>query len=543
MTDNRDLITQGQVRLAGWQNRKRIARLARQVAAHSRPDAKQPRVIIFNATARLTGLSLNAAFSQLVSWSLRLAGMPVTHFVCHSGMTHCVLGTNRLDYTTQPPCEACVAQSNRLYAGAMVQPFEYEIKPAFTTSLANLSVEDLSRFECITRISHSPIPLGALVLPSIRWALRRHTLPDDEATRYLLRAYIQSAYRVASQFDELIEQLKPAVGVIFNGMMYPEATARWVARQRSLRTVAHEVGFQQLSTFFTEGEPTAYHIQIPDDFELTPEKNAGLDAYLEKRFQGKFSMAGIQFWPEMHGLDSSLLEKISQFRQVVPVFTNVVYDTSQVHANVLFPHMFAWLDVILEIIRTHQDTLFVIRAHPDEMRIGTAKLSNESVQTWVEQNGVDQLPNVVFIDPTQYISSYELILQAKFVIVYNSSIGLEATLLGKTVVCGGKARYTQYPIVHFPQSISELIRHTDEMLQAEDIQLPAEFQRNARRFLYFQLYRASLPLDDYIEEVPRMGFVQLRAFSWEQLLPQNSLTMQVIADGILQGSPFLMPEN
>ncbi len=543
MPNNSNLISQLQVRFAGWQNRQRITRLARQVAAHSKPDVTQKPVVIFNATARLTGLSLNAAFSLLTGWSLRLAGAPAVHFVCQSGMSHCVLGTNRKDFTTPPPCAGCLAQSNRLYAGARVQPFTFESDPELAASLAGLSVAELSSFEYASHISPNPIPLGRLVLPSIRWALRRHTLPEDETTRYLLREYLQSAYRVATQFNQLIDHLNPTVGVIFNGMMYPEATARWVARQRDLRTVAHEVGFQRFSTFFTEGEPTAYPMQIPDDFELDFEQNARLNVYLEKRFQGKFSMAGIQFWPEMRGLDEALVAKISKFRQVVPVFTNVVYDTSQVHANVLFPQMFAWLDMMLGIIQDHPDTLFVIRAHPDEMRIGTAKLSNETVQSWVAQNGVDRLPNVVFINPTEYISSYELIHRAKFVTVYNSSIGMEAVLLGKAVVCGGKARYTQYPIVYFPQSVPELRQQTEKFLRAETVEVPAEFQRNARRFLYYQLYRASLPLDDYIQEVPRMGFVQLRNFDWEQLLPQDSPSMRVITDGILHGKPFLMPAN
>ena len=92
--------------------------------------------------------------------------------------------------------------------------------------------------------------------------------------------------------------------------------------------------------------------------------------YLEKRFQGQFTMAGIRFWPEMNGLDEALLEKAGQFQQIVPVFTNVVFDTSQVHANTVFPHMFAWLDLVLDLIRAHPETLFVIRAHPDEMRPG-----------------------------------------------------------------------------------------------------------------------------------------------------------------------------
>jgi hypothetical protein len=180
--------------------------------------------------------------------------------------------------------------------------------------------------------------------------------------------------------------------------MYPEASARWVAQARGLRVITYEVGFQRFSAFFTEGEATAYPIHIPKDFELTPEQDARLDEYLQKRFQGHFTMAGIRFWPEMRGLDQAFLHKAARFRQIVPVFTNVVYDTSQVHANKIFPHMFAWLDQVLELIHAHPETLFVIRAHPDEMRPGTAKQSRESVRDWVAANGLKKLANVVFID-------------------------------------------------------------------------------------------------------------------------------------------------
>ncbi|MGD9094085.1 MAG: hypothetical protein PVF74_14650, partial [Anaerolineales bacterium] len=68
-------------RFANWQSQRRIADLARQVAVHAIPDPKQPGVVVFNASTRLTGLSLNAAFSLLTGWSLRLAGVQVIHFV------------------------------------------------------------------------------------------------------------------------------------------------------------------------------------------------------------------------------------------------------------------------------------------------------------------------------------------------------------------------------------------------------------------------------------------------------------------------------
>jgi hypothetical protein len=385
-------------------------------------------------------------------------------------------------------------------------------------------------------------------MPSIRWALRRHHLDDDADHRFLLSEYIRSAYHIARKFNALLQHVKPTSVLVFNAAMYPEATARWVAHRHGLPVVAHEVGFQKLSAFFTLGQPTAYPMAIPEDFELSPAQNEQLDAYLEKRFQGQFTMAGIRFWPEMRGLDDAFLQKSSPFRQIVPVFTNVVYDTSQMHANVVFPHMFAWLDLVLEVIRSHPETLFIIRAHPDEMRPNSAKLSRESVRDWVQRNQVDQLPNTIFIDSQEYISSYELIQRSKFVMVYNSSIGLEATLMGSTVLCGGKARYTQYPIVYFPDSPQGYRQRAEEFLEAgagasgpAPITPPDEFQKNARRFLYYQLYRASLPFDDFLEVGPRQGFVTLKAFSWQALLPENSATMQILIDGILHGKPFLNP--
>lgn len=557
MPETPSKLTHLRQRLAGWQNQRRITRLAQQVAAHSQPRPGLQPVVFFNASTRLTGLSQNAAFQLLAAWALRLLGVPVVQFVSQAGMSRCVLGTNRDDHTVPPPCTACVAQSRRLYTAADVRWFTYAEDPDLAAALHGLSIAQLGAFEhafpsrpslphasinphAPTNPMQSSIPLGRLVLPSIRWALRRHDLSDDEPTRFLLCAYILSAYHVAREFAALVQQVQPSAAVIFNGIMYPEAAARWVAGQVGLQTITHEVSFQRFSAFFTHGEATAYPLDIPDDFDLSPEQNARLDGYLEQRFQGQFTMAGIRFWPEMRGLDEAFLHKAAQYRQIVPVFTNVIFDTSQVHANAVFPHMFAWLDLVLELIRSHPDTLFIIRAHPDEMRPGTAKQSRQSVRGWILRNQVDALPNVVFIDSQEYISSYELIQRAKFVIVYNSSIGLEASLMGRAVLCGGKARYTQYPTVFFPETIPAFQAQAEAFLAAEQAQIPGEFQRNARRFLYHQLFRASLPFDEFIQASPRPGFVELKTFSWQDLLPERSPVMGVLTEGILHGKPFLV---
>ncbi len=517
-------------------NNRRIARLAAQIERHAGDDGDARPLIFFNASSRLAWVSLNASFSLLAGWAARLAGAPVIHFVCRAGMQQCQLGVNADDPSAPPPCAVCVKQSQRLYANARVRWFDSQSNPELDGALDGLSVPEMQQFVW------QELPLGELTLPSLRWSLRRHHLKDDENTRHLYRQFIHSAWNVAREFSGFLDQVDSRGVVVFNGVSFPEAVARHIARQRGLWVVTHEVGLQPFSAFFTRGHATAYPIDIPRDFVLSPAQESRLNQYLEHRMQGNFSMAGIRFWPEMRSLEPVLLQRIADFKQVVPVFTNVIFDTSQIHANVIFTHMFAWLDQALEIIRAHPETFFVIRAHPDEDRPG--KQSRESVADWVARNQVERLPNVLFVPPKEYFSSYELIQRSKFVMVYNSTIGLEAAIMGAAVLCGGRARFTQLPTVFLPESAPAHLRKAEQLLAAEKIEVPPEFQRNARSFLYYQLYKSSLPFDRLLTQDMTPGFVRLRReVTWQDLTPRRSAIVRALVNGLLHGGDFLLTDE
>jgi hypothetical protein len=187
----------------------------------------------------------------------------------------------------------------------------------------------------------------------------------------------------------------------------------------------------------------------------------------------------------------------------------------------------------------HPETLFVIRAHPDELRV--RKSSRETVEGWVSSRGVDKEPNVVFVGPRETLSSYELIQKSKFVMIYNSTIGLEASIMGAAVLCAGKARFTQYPTVFFPQTIEEVRRKTKEFLEAEKIEIPTEFKRNSRRFLYYQLFRTSLPFGDFLEPSVRTTQAKLKSFELSRLMESDAV--KVILEGVLEDGDFLLKEK
>lgn len=498
-------------------------------------DNRRP-VIFFNASTRIGHLSLNGAFGLLASWGLRSTQVPVIQMVCDAGLQQCMLGTKRGSLETPPPCDQCLHMSSRLYgpAGREDVLLDNEVVHRWSADVNDLGMNELAEWEA------DSIPAGRLCLPSMQWALRRSRLPDDSVTRSLFRQYILSSLSLASRVEEILGRLQPQALVVFNGITFPEAVARNVARRMGIRVITHEVGLRPLSAFFSHEDATFRAIHIPDSFHLSQEQERSLDEHLQARNLGEFTMAGVRFWPEMLPVPEAVKRAIRSYRQMVAVFTNVVFDTSQVHANSLFTDMFEWLDVILEAARKNPETLFVLRAHPDEDRPG--KESQESVANWAERSGAVDLPNVLFFGPADSVSSYELIRLAKLTLVYNSSIGLEAAIAGACVLAAGRARYTELPTVFFPSDKEAYSQQLTSFLKAESLPVPASFRANARRFLYYELFRSSLDFSRYLQPYPGShGFVTFRPFDPGKGLNDRVEEIKILREGILEGKPFEYP--
>lgn len=518
---------------ADRQLRAQISRVESYLSAAGRPADKQAQVLIFNASTRIHTLSLNAAFSLLAAWGLRARGVTVKHLVCRRGMQQCILGTNKQDLKKGPPCGSCLRFSELLFPKELtiwLQPNESTMRQIHS-ELAEMGLEELKG------LVYRGYPLGQLCLPGLRWALRRHDLPDSEPIRRLFRQYLKSAASLVEELEVVFEKEAPEALLLFNGITYPEAVARAVAEAKGIHTVTHEVGLQPQSAYFSHEEATFREIPMSDDYQLTEEQQLELDEYLEGRRRGRFSMAGVEFWPEMQALPQNVQAKLAGYDGMVVIFSNVIFDTSQVHANVLFDDMFDWLDQLAAVIQQHPEMLFVLRAHPDENRPG--KEAAQSVAAWFEGSGLDQVDNVMFFSPDEFVSSYQLIDTAHLVLVYNSSIGLEASIMGAPVLSAGRARYTQADTVEFPETRQDYERLLEGYLDAKEIDSPDRYAANARRFLYRELHEASLDFSDYLRPYPSIpGMVLFERFQPNRMVEDS--IFQIIVSGIIRGSSFLV---
>src|ERR1041385_4286557 len=134
-------------------NNLKIGRVAKRVGRQSPPPNGAP-IVFFKASTGIDDLSWNSGFHLLASWALRLKGIPVAYFACHSGMSHCVLGTNRDDVRRAPPCKSCIYQSKTLYKNvetfqlsnfrtSSVNWFDYQRDVQLAAAIDHLSLQDL----------------------------------------------------------------------------------------------------------------------------------------------------------------------------------------------------------------------------------------------------------------------------------------------------------------------------------------------------------------------------------------------------------------
>lgn len=132
-------------------------------------------------------------------------------------------------------------------------------------------------------------------------------------------------------------------------------------------------------------------------------------------------------------------------------------------------------EIIFEICNSFKNKFFVYRVHPN------LKLSSNTQTKNIKK--LNNISNLYLIDSNSNISSYELIELSNKIIVFNSTIGVEATYREKPVISIGPSWTEKIDLAYKPKDMKELknLLYNDKLTHKPKI--------NAIKFGYFQLTR------------------------------------------------------
>lgn len=345
----------------------------------------------------------------------------------------------------------------------------------------------------------TPQELASHVEASWQRSLGAGPTPESQrtASEIALQArYVRAAESIACLAGPLFDEVQPDALLALNGKFYAESILVREAQRRGIPVWTYERGNIR-DTIVLSQRSTAVPFDTREIIEalptspLQPAERARIESYLEDRVA--LGNGQVRFQPK-----SSVDTRIAPAgRRVVSLFTNLVWDSGVVGEDTIFPDMFAWIEASIRAVSKLSATQLVIRVHPAEQKIYWHP-TRDTVAAHLRKSFPAGLPeHVTFVDALDDVNSYDLVAQSERVLVYTSSIGMEAAAAGKPVIVAARSNYSDAPFVHRPDTPAAF----QKLVQSDKVDPPPDSVELAYRYLYRLYFEEMLPVP-WIAETP-----------------------------------------
>ena len=496
------------------------------------------------------GFTPGLVIESLLGVALKLRGADVHFLLCDGLMPAClqvhlgkVAGTQVItDYRLKDvACTGCTRRGKQVLesTGLPVSFFSDYISEEKRSDLRKFA-EAIS-FEEITEYRLGAVNIGEHAKAgALRFFSSGH-LPQSHEGEMVLRRYFEAALVAHAVTEETIKRLKPSCAVFNHGIYVPQGIIGDTARAADVRVVNWNVAYRKNSFIFSHGE--TYHHTLIDEptsawenVEWSGRIDDALMRYLRSRWYGTEDWIWFHDQPQ-HDISAIAQETGIDFsKPVVSVLTNVFWD-AQLHfkANA-FKDMLDWLLQTIEYFKTRSDLQLAIRIHPAEVR--GAIPSRQPIEEEIRKVFPELPSNVFLISPHSQASTYALCEHSDSVIIYGTKTGVELTAQGIPVIVAGEAWIRNKGMTIdaiSPQSYFQILDTLPIGARLSD-----EQRLRAKKYAYHFFFRRFIPLK-CITESKRSPPFEIRVNGVENLLPGADLGLDVICNGILNGTDFVYP--
>lgn len=395
-------------------------------------------------------------------------------------------------------------------------------------------------FDDIPSLVEDGIALGEHAMAGALRFYARATLADPHSEA-VLRRYLRAALLTASATRALIRREGIEVVVAHHGIYAPQGIVAETARAEGVRVVTWHPAYRRQTFIFSHGD--TYHHTLMDEpveaWESLPWGQAmeqEIMGYLASRAQGTSDWISFVHRPqgEIDAIASEL--GIDFSRPTVGLLTNVMWDAQLHYPANAFGNMLDWVVRTVAYFAQRPELQLVIRVHPAEVR-GTLKSRQRLVDELRKSFG--PLPsNVFLIPPESRASTYAVLARCNAALVFGTKMGVELTSVGIPTIVAGEAWIRNKGLTRDAASAEDYINLLDELPFASRMGEPQ--QARARKYAYHFFFRRMIP--SLIFE-PHSGYppFTVGATSLGDLAPGGDPGLQVICDGVIDGTPFIFP--
>lgn len=505
------------------------------------PPSEKPRRRVLFVAPR--AWSTHAVFQAVTAQALTLRGATCRFAFCGGVMPVCEI--ERAETEFFPSCRHCSAYLRDLaaYAGIPYSTIGDLVPPDLVKETT--AAVDEADLGVLKKFARDDVPVGKYAAAAARWRLRAYDLAGRPEGREVLAAFVRGGILWAAGFEKVLDEFRPDVVVMLNGLFMEERVSWAAARKRGIHCVFFERG-RDAETIFLSHDVPAPHYEVGarwaavKDRPLTPAQREAVHCAMARRARGEKVVE--TYWK---AAESDLREIRNRLRlppDAVPAvaFPNIVWDTTMLDRETAFSDMFDWLRQTVEIFSGLPEHFLVVRTHPAETQL-PGRRSVERADERLRREFNPLPTNVRLVAPDEPLDSYALMSMTRLGLVYASTVGVELAVRGVPVIVGGKAHYAGKGFTYDIAAKEDYPRLAAELLEGRR-PLPRDRQiEAAERYAHLFFLRCALKLPGIAE--PAYGRPRLTYRSLDELKPGRDKVLDLVCDGILDGREFVLPED
>lgn len=293
-------------------------------------------------------------------------------------------------------------------------------------------IESCNDIDSISKIKMSDIKIGLGVASSYVSHMKDI---DPPINKKLIKRYFKSAIATYLTTEKIIQKLNPQKVITYNGRYACSKPIVEVCKKYSIPILYHERGATKERYYLSDKSPHDFksiRASIKQIWELSQDKNKEeiAESYFFKKMQGE-EIGWVSFTKEQ--IKGLIPKKTKKYRWTYYSSSDdeFVYVEGSVE-HPIFSSQIKAIQWLIDYVAKLDDVELVIRVHPHKEQ-KSQRLRN----FWNNLSG----NNVLVVPSYSPIDSYALAKTSDLVIVYGSTIGVEAAYLGKPVIVIGDALY------------------------------------------------------------------------------------------------------
>ncbi len=512
-------------------------------------SAGGPRVLMATSIGSYAhGIALESALAA----ALTVRGAEVHALLCDGALPACAeceasLYPNLEAFTRRGPaadlCRNCYWPAERVYAqlGIRVHRYSDYLTPDDRAAAGELARQ--TPLGEIERLQWQGLAVGEHAYAGALRFFASGSLEGEPGGEAVLRRYLESALLTARATRALFRSLRFTSAVFTHGIYVPWGILGEVARSERVAVSTWNVAYRKRRFIFSHGD-TYHHtlmnepIELWENRPLDDQQERELMQYLGSRREGLFDWIVFHRPTQQQDADDTRQKLgLRSDRPVIGLLTNVSWDAQLHYPANAFPNMLDWLVRTCRYFATRPDLQLLIRVHPAE--ISGFPPSRQPILAELKKQIPELAPNIVVVPPESGMSSYTLMSFCNAAIIYGTKMGVELSSVGLPVVVAGEAWIRNKGITRDASSPDEYFRLLDQLPFPD--RLGPELLARARRYAYHFFFNRMLPLT-FVE--PKAGYpvFRLKLEQLDDLLPGRSQGLDTICDGILRGTPFVLPD-